>query len=237
MQIGGTAAVDLIFVLRLVPAALLAPSPGCSQTATAASSCYSARSSRVRFSSVWPPSASSSTSIPPSSTHSRSVRRSPDPLQARTGSHDALVGTVPARAHGCEPWRARSRASRSSSDPLAGLLLGVTSTGTVFLFNVGLVLLSGLFVIRLPVSRPQRERETEASTIASEVLMGFGRSLASPLCAFSSVSSPHRRSCRRPRRVRRRRRDRPARAGRCRSRYLARLSARERSSAACLRSD
>jgi MFS family permease len=56
---------------------------------------------------------------------------------------------------------------------LAGVLLGVTSTGTVFLVMVGLIVISTFFVVRIRVPHVERKREVEAGTIASEALLGF----------------------------------------------------------------
>jgi MFS family permease len=56
---------------------------------------------------------------------------------------------------------------------LAGLLLGVTSTSTVFVVNVGFALAGALFVIRVKAPRLEARREIEAATIASEALRGF----------------------------------------------------------------
>jgi MFS family permease len=60
---------------------------------------------------------------------------------------------------------------------LAGLLLALTSTGTVFVFTAGLVAVSTLFVLRISAPPAKRGREVEAGTIASEALAGF-RTLA-----------------------------------------------------------
>ncbi|HEX2345237.1 MAG TPA: MFS transporter [Gaiellaceae bacterium] len=174
-EVGGTAAVGLIFVLRLVPAALLAPFTGLLADryrrelvllgsllaravliGLAAVGVFLDVNPAVVYALAIGAAIATTPFRPAQAAMTPSLAQSPRELTAA----NAVASTVESLAVFVGP-------------AIAGLLLGVTSTGTVFLFNVGLVLLSGLFVIRLPVSRPQRERETEASTIASEVLMGF----------------------------------------------------------------
>jgi MFS family permease len=174
-DVGGEAAVGLIFLLRLVPAALLAPFTGLLADryrrelvllgsllaravliGVAAVGVYLDVNPAVVYALAIGAAIATTPFRPAQAAMTPALAQSPRELTAA----NAVASTIESLAIFVGP-------------ALAGLLLGVTSTETVFLVNVGLVLLSGLFVIRLPVSRPRRERETEASTIASEVLMGF----------------------------------------------------------------
>jgi len=57
---------------------------------------------------------------------------------------------------------------------LAGVLLGVTSAGVVFSLTAALLVVSSLFIIQIRVEHvSEPRREIEASTIASEALAGF----------------------------------------------------------------
>ncbi|MGH3137640.1 MAG: MFS transporter, partial [Gaiellaceae bacterium] len=56
---------------------------------------------------------------------------------------------------------------------IAGLLLAVANTGTVFTITAGLVAVSTLFVLRIRAPESARRRDLEASTIVSETLVGF----------------------------------------------------------------
>jgi MFS family permease len=174
-EVGGEAAVGLIFLLRLVPAALLAPFTGLLADryrrelvllgsllaravliGLAAVGVFLDVNPAVVYALAIGAAIATTPFRPAQAAMTPSLAQSPRELTAA----NAVASTIESLAVFVGP-------------AIAGLLLGVTSTGTVFLVNVGLVVLSGLFVIRLPVSRPRRERETEASTIASEVLMGF----------------------------------------------------------------
>lgn len=174
-KVGGEAAVGLIFLLRLVPAALLAPFTGLLADryrrelvllgsllaravliGLAAVGVFLDVNSAVVYALAVGAAIATTPFRPAQAAMTPALARSPRELTAA----NAVASTIESLAVFVGP-------------ALAGLLLGVTSTGTVFLVNVGLVVLSGFFVIRLPESRPRRDRETEASTIASEVLMGF----------------------------------------------------------------
>ena len=174
-EVGGEAAVGLIFLLRLVPAALLAPFAGLLADryrreyvllgsllaravliGLAAVGVFLDVNAALVYALAIGASIATTPFRPAQAAMTPALAQSPRELTAA----NAVASTIESLAVFLGP-------------ALAGLLLGVTSIGTVFLFNVALVLLSAYFVIRLPESRPQRGRETEASTIASEVLMGF----------------------------------------------------------------
>jgi len=174
-EVGGEAAVGLIFLLRLVPAALLAPFTGLLadryRRELVLLGSLLARAVLIGLAAVGV-----FLDVDPAVVYALAIGAA----IATTPFRPAQAAMTPALAQSPRELTAANAVASTIESlavfvgpALAGLLLGVTSTGTVFLVNVGLVLLSGLFVIRLPVSRPRRERETEASTIASEVLVGF----------------------------------------------------------------
>ena len=75
---------------------------------------------------------------------------------------------------------------------LAGLLLAVASTGTVFLSRRASSAVSAFFVLRIRAPEPQRRRETRGSTIASEALVGLphGRTRAVAACPRRALHRP-----------------------------------------------
>jgi MFS family permease len=56
---------------------------------------------------------------------------------------------------------------------IAGLLLALTSTGTVFAVNAAMLVMSTLFLVRIRAPRRGRRGEIEAGTMVSEALAGF----------------------------------------------------------------
>jgi MFS family permease len=174
-DVGGEAAVGLILLLRLVPAALLAPFGGLLADryprelvllgsllarvvliAAAATGVFLEVAPAVVYALavaaaiVTTPFRSAQAALTPS------LARSPAELTAA----NAVASTVESMAIFVGP-------------ALGGLLLGVTSTGTVFVVNVGLALAAALFVIRVKAPKLERKPEIEAATIASEALTGF----------------------------------------------------------------
>jgi MFS family permease len=173
--VGGEAAVGLIFLLRLVPAALIAPFAGLLADryrrelvmlasllvravliGAAAVGVFLDADPTVVYALAVAAAIATTPFRPAQAALTPALTRSPRELTAA----NAVASTVESLAAFVGP-------------ALAGLLLGVASIGTVFLLNVGLVLVSALFVVRIRVSRPQRDRDVQASTIASEALAGF----------------------------------------------------------------
>jgi MFS family permease len=174
-DVGGEAAVGLIFLLRLVPAALIAPFAGLLADRyrrervllgsllarvvliSAAAACVFldvapavVYALAVAAAIVTTPFRSAQAALTPS------LARSPAELTAA----NAVASTIESLAIFVGP-------------ALAGLLLGVTSTGTVFVVNVGFAIAGALFVVRISAPKVERRRELEAATIASEALAGF----------------------------------------------------------------
>ncbi len=174
-NVGGGAAVGLILFLRLVPAALIAPFAGLLGDRYrrervllitnllrivfigAAAVCVFLDAQptvvyalAIAAAIVTTPFRSAQAALTPS------LARSPSELTAA----NAVASTVQSLAAFVGP-------------ALAGLLLTVTSTGTVFALTAGLVAVSALFVLRIRAPESKQRRELEASTIVSEALVGF----------------------------------------------------------------
>jgi MFS family permease len=181
-EIGGESAVGLIFLLRLVPAALIAPFAGLLADRyprervllfslvsrvlliSAAAVCVYADVApafvyalAVAAALVTTPFRSAQAALTPT------LAQSPTELTAA----NAVASTIESLAAFVGP-------------AVAGVLLGFTSTGTVFLFNVALVVVGTLFVLLLDVPHVDRQRRTEATTIAAEALTGFRTVLGQP---------------------------------------------------------
>ena len=180
--VGGEAAVGLIYLLRLIPAALLAPFAGLLADrfrrelvllasllvravliGAAAVGVFLDVKAAVVYALAVAAAIATTPFRPAQAALMPALTRSPRELTAA----NAVSSTIESLAAFVGP-------------ALAGLLLAVASTGTVFLVNVGLVLVASVFVSLLNVDRPQREPEAQASTIASEALAGFRTIAAEP---------------------------------------------------------
>lgn len=180
--VGGQAAVGLILLLRLVPAALIAPFAGLLADRyrrervllvtnllrvvliSAAAVCVFLDAPAavvyglaVAAAIVTTPFRSAQAALTPS------LARSPSELTAA----NAVASTVESLAAFAGP-------------AIAGLLLAVASTGTVFALTAALVAVSTVFVLRIRAPESKRRHELEASTIASEALVGFRTILGEP---------------------------------------------------------
>jgi len=173
--VGGNSAVGLIFFLRMIPAALLAPFAGLladryrrdlvllaslltrAVLIAAAAVCVVLDTSPAIVYALAIAAAIATTPFRPAQAAlTPTLTRSPRELTAA----NAVSSTVESLAAFVGP-------------ALAGLLLAVASTATVFFLNVGLVLVAAVFIFLLDVVHPKRAPEAHASTIASEALAGF----------------------------------------------------------------
>jgi len=173
--VGGETAVGLILLLRLVPAALVAPFAGLLADRYrrervllvtnllrvvligAAAACVFLDAApaiiyalAVAAAIATTPFRSAQAALTPS------LARSPSELTAA----NAVASTVESLAAFIGP-------------AIAGLLLAVTSMGTVFAVTAGLIAVSTFFVLRIHAPESKGRRELEASTIVSEALVGF----------------------------------------------------------------
>jgi MFS family permease len=177
--VGGEAAVGLLLLLRFVPAGLIAPFAGLLADryrrervllgvnlvrlvlVGAAAVCVLLDAEAVIVYALAVAAAIATTPFRSAQAAlTPSLARSPNELTAA----NAVASTIESLASFLGP-------------ALAGVLLGLSSTGTVFLVTTGFVAVSTVFVLRIDAPPSKREREVEASTIASEALAGF-RTLA-----------------------------------------------------------
>ena len=174
-EAGGEAAVGVLLLLRLLPAGLIAPFAGLLAdryprervllavnvarfflTVLAAISVYSGVAPAVVYALAIAAAIANTPFRSAQAALTPSLARSPSELTAA----NAVASTIESLAAFVGP-------------ALAGILLGVASTGTVFLTTAGLVAVSALFVLGIRAPGTPRKRDLEASTIASEALVGF----------------------------------------------------------------
>jgi MFS family permease len=172
---GGSTAVGLVFAVRLFAAALVAPFAGLladryprdlillATTAArialigAAAVCaYADVEPMVVYALAVAAAIATAPYRPAQAALTPSLARTPEELTAA----NAVVSTVESIALFVGP-------------ALAGFLLAITSTGTVFSLNAGLLVVAAFFLARLRAPRAERRPEVAASTIASEALAGF----------------------------------------------------------------
>lgn len=174
-DVGGKNAVGLIFALRLIPAALLAPFAGyladryrrehvllASTVARvllmlAAAACVAAD---LKPAFVYALAVITGIATVPF----RSAQAAMTPALAQTPSELTAANAVASTVESLAVFAGPS---------LAGLVLSFASTSLVFTLNAALVGLASLFILRLGVSSAERKAEIEAGTIVSESAAGF----------------------------------------------------------------
>jgi len=174
-NVGGATAVGLLYLLRLVPAALITPFAGLLADryrrdlvllaslgargvliGAAAACVFLDTSAAIVYALAVAASIATTPFRPAQAAMMPGLAQSPSELTAA----NAVASTMESLASFIGP-------------ALAGLLLGFTSIGTVFLVNVGLVVVAAAFVLPIRVPHKAPEHEIEASTIASELFTGF----------------------------------------------------------------
>ena len=174
-SVGGKGAVGLVFALRLIPAALLAPFAGLLGdryrrehvllASTLARVVLMAAAAACVFLDVRPAAvyalavAAAIATVPFRSTQAAltpALAREPAELTAA----NAVASTVESLAIFVGP-------------ALAGLVLSFASTGVVFSLNAGLVALAALVLVGLRSPQVERKSEVEAGTILAEAGAGF----------------------------------------------------------------
>jgi MFS family permease len=174
--VGGEKAVGLVFLARLIPAALIAPFAGM----------LGDRYPRERVLLV-----TNVSRIVLVGTAALAVFADVDPWVVYALSVAATIANTPFRSAqaALTPGLARTPEELTAANAvasgvesiavfagpaIAGILLGVASTGTVFTITALLVVLSALFLRLIEVEQvSQPRRELDASTIAAERLAGF----------------------------------------------------------------
>jgi MFS family permease len=175
-NIGGERAVGLLFLARLIPAALIAPFAGM----------LGDRYSRTRVLFL-----TNVTRVLLIGASAVAVFADSDPWLVYGLSIAVAVATTPFRSAqaALTPGLAQTPQELTAANAvasgvesiavfagpaLAGVLLAVTSTGVVFTITALILVVSLLFIVLIRVERKERPRhEVEASTIASEALAGF----------------------------------------------------------------
>jgi MFS family permease len=174
--VGGEKAVGLVFLVRLIPAALVAPFAGM----------LGDRYPRERVLLY-----TNATRVALVGAAAIAVFADADPLLVYALSIAATIATTPFRSASAAltPSLARTpdeltaaNAVASGIDSIAifagpavaGVLMATTSIGAVFTMTAGLIAVSALFVLLMSVERKEKpKRELDASTIAAERLAGF----------------------------------------------------------------
>jgi len=174
--VGGEKAVGLIFLARLIPAALIAPFAGM----------LGDRYPRERVLLL-----TNVTRVVLVGASALGVFLDADPWVVYALSIAATIATTPFRSAqaALTPSLARDPAELTAANAvasgvesvavfagpaIAGVLLGVASTGVVFTITALLIVASALFLLLIRVERTEQpRRELAASTIASERLAGF----------------------------------------------------------------
>ncbi len=173
--VGGEAAVGLIFALRMLPAALIAPFAGLLADRFPREGVLVV-SALVRMALVAAAAACVFLDAPPAVVYALAV--------------GAAIGQTPVRSAqaALTPSLARTPAELTSANAvtstieslaifvgpaLAGVLLAVASTSLVFAVNAGMLAVALLFLLRVHAPTATRKPELEAGTIVSELFAGF----------------------------------------------------------------
>lgn len=174
-DVGGKAAVGLIFALRLVPAALLAPFAGLLADRYRRELVLLV-STMVRVVLVGAATLCVLLDAPPAAVYALAVATAIATVPFRS-AQAALMPTL-ARTPG-ELTAANAVASTIESlaifvgPMLAGLALSVASTATVFALNAAALMVAVALLARLHVPHVERQPEIEAGTILHEAAAGF----------------------------------------------------------------
>jgi MFS family permease len=174
--VGGEKAVGLVFLARLIPAALVAPFAGM----------LGDRYPRERVLLL-----TNVTRIALVGSSAVAVFADADPWIVYGLAIAATIATTPFRSSqaALTPSLARAPEELTAANAvasgiesiavfagpaLAGVLMAVTSTGVVFTVTAVLIVVSALFLLLMSVERTEKpKRELDASTIAAERLAGF----------------------------------------------------------------
>jgi len=172
---GGKSAVGLVFALRLIPAALLAPFAGLLAdryprerillASTLARVVLMVAAAICVFFHLSPATVYVlAVAAGIATTPFRPTQAALTPTLARTPSELTAANAVASTVESLAVF---------GGPALAGIVLSFASTGLVFTLNAALVLLASLFVVQLSVPRVERKPEIEAGTIAAEAAAGF----------------------------------------------------------------
>ena len=174
--VGGEKAVGLVFLVRLIPAALVAPFAGMLGDRYP-------REKVLLYTNLARVVLVAAAAL--------AVFADADPLVVYAFSIAATIATTPFRSSqaALTPTLARTPEELTAANAvasgidsiaifagpaIAGVLLAAASTGTVFTMTAALIAVSALFVLLMSIEREEKpKRELDASTIAAERLAGF----------------------------------------------------------------
>ncbi len=174
--VGGEKAVGLIFLVRLIPAALISPFAGLLGDRYPRERVL-LLTNATRVVLIAAAAAAVFLDASPWVVYGLSIAAT----IATTPFRSAQAALTPSLASGpAELTAANAVASGVESiaifvgPAIAGVLLGLASTGVVFVVTALMLVASSLFIVLIRVERKQQpRREIEASTIASEAFAGF----------------------------------------------------------------
>ena len=172
---GGQAAVGIVFALRLIPAALLSPFTGLLADRYRRTSVLLV-SNVVRFVLVTVAAIGVFADVDPVVVYALSVAAA----IAQTPVRSAQAALMPSLARTPEELTAANAVVSTIESlavfvgpAIAGLLLAVASTGTVFALNAAMLVVSTAYLVAIRAPQVSRRPEVEATTVLSEALAGF----------------------------------------------------------------
>ena len=172
---GGEKAVGLIFALRLIPAAFIAPFAGILADRYRRERVL-LYTNLVRIVLVAAAAVGVYAGVEPVVVYALAVAAA----MATTPFRSAQAALTPALSKTPVELTAANAVAASVESlavfvgpAIAGLLLALASTGTVFAANAAMLVLSTLFLVGIRAPRPGRRSEIEAVTMVSEALAGF----------------------------------------------------------------
>jgi MFS family permease len=174
-DVGGEAAVGLIFALRLIPAAFFAPFAGVLADRYPRERVLLV-STLVRMLLVAAAAVAVLFDAEPALVYALAVAAAiaQTPVRSAQAALTPSLARTPAELTGANAVASTIESLAVFVGPaVAGVLLAVTSTEVVFGVNAAMLAVTALTVLRIDAPKATRPPELEASTIASEALAGF----------------------------------------------------------------
>jgi len=172
---GGEKAVGLIFALRLIPAAFIAPFAGILADRYRRERVL-LYTNLVRIVLVAAAAVGVYAGVEPVVVYALAVAAAmaTTPFRSAQAALTPALSKTPAELTAANAVAASVESLAVFVGPaIAGLLLALASTGTVFAANAAMLVLSTLFLVGIRAPRPGRQGEIEAVTMVSEALAGF----------------------------------------------------------------
>jgi MFS family permease len=182
-EAGGERAVGLVFLLRLVPAALAAPFAGLLADRYPRERVLLA-TNVARVLLIGGAAACVYADTAPGVVYALAVAAAivTTPFRSAQAALTPSLAGTPAELTAANAVASGVESLAVFAGPaLAGMILAATSTGTAFLVTAALLVVSSAFVLLIDVERPEQpRRELEAGTIVSEAFAGFRAIGANP---------------------------------------------------------